>query len=592
MKGVFAKLAVLQLIGGVFGVAVLYFIMDIQLSRRMNESYVSHGKVVAQSLAKAVEPALVGGDLTTVQSSLDAILASPDVEWACVTSNDGEILAHTLVPQFPASISVGKIPSDNDGELITMPGTGEVVTVFTQPVLTGIVGKAHVAFSRRKITSAIHTMEWIVLACVSGVMLTITLGFALLARRIISPIRVLTDAAGLLGGNQRSAFQEVPVRSDDEIGILTKTFNKMALEIRDHQDSLESRVRERTHELVRANENLASEVSERKRIENELATSNSAFRELFAASPEAIVTLDLEGIVQSWSPAAERLFGWTAQDAVGRLLPSVPIDGQDEFRERLRRAAKGEDLSAQSVRRLKRDGSEVEINVSTAVLRDALGNTTGLMSIITDITQRKRDEVELIKAKEVAEAANRAKSEFLANMSHEIRTPMNGIIGMTDLVLETELNPEQTEYLEMVKGSADSLLTIINDILDFSKIEAGKLELDVLRFDLRKSLGELFKILALKAQQKGLEFIFDVPPVVPASIVGDSARLRQILVNLIGNAIKFTEHGEVEVSVRIEEQDVEETLLRFSVRDTGIGIPVNKQEQIFDAFSQDMALGH
>jgi two-component system, sensor histidine kinase and response regulator len=328
------------------------------------------------------------------------------------------------------------------------------------------------------------------------------------------------------------------------------------------------------------------DITKRVEAENALRESEEVFRTLCASAPVGVFRSDENGVLIYSNDRMTEIRGFTSQQFMAN--PNIGVHPEDIERvteNRRKHYDQGERFTDQ-FRYLRASGETVWVSLQGGPIRDSEGRLQGFVGVLEDITQLREAHEQMRAAKEAADMASRAKSEFLANMSHEIRTPMNGIIGMTELALETELDPSQREYLNAVKYSADSLLTVINDILDFSKIEVGKLSLDPIEFNLRDHLGQAMKILAGRAHEKDLELACFVPPELPDFVVGDPVRLRQVILNLVGNAIKFTETGEVVLRVELEAERADGMSLHFSVADTGIGIPREKQQLIFEPFAQ------
>jgi PAS domain S-box-containing protein len=331
---------------------------------------------------------------------------------------------------------------------------------------------------------------------------------------------------------------------------------------------------------------LAADITERKQVEEDLRSSQRQLHAFIEDAPVCVAMFDREIRYLAASRRWITDYGFGHSDLTGLclydLIPNLP----EKWRESHRRGLAGEKQHLGEDVWIRADGAEQWVSSSVYPWSDPHGNVGGIIISAEDISQRKLNEQLMQDAKRAAEAANAAKSTFLATMSHEIRTPLNGILGMTDLVLDTQLTPDQRENLGLVHFSAESLLSIINDILDFSKIEAGKLEIESIPFQLRESLQQILKTCAIRAQQKGLQFSFKAPADVPDAVVGDPGRLRQVLLNLVGNAIKFTERGQILVAVAAAFPAKGRVLLHFGVKDTGIGIPEETQEKIFAAFSQ------
>ena len=334
---------------------------------------------------------------------------------------------------------------------------------------------------------------------------------------------------------------------------------------------------------------LNREVARRRALEQEAEGGRARLQAIFDAVADAIVTIDRTGRIQQWSSGAQNIFGYRPDEVVGAdvtiLMPEPHRSGHADF---IGSYLKNRDAKiigmGREVTAIRKDGTEFPVELAVSEVRN--GDEVFFTGILRDITERERAKAELVRAREEAEAANLAKSQFLATMSHEIRTPMNGVLGMANLLSTTHLNDRQRRLLDSVTRSGQALLGIIDDILDFAKIEAGKFELSAEPFDPREAIAELTDLFAQRCTEKGLEFIFFVAEDVPSELIGDPVRLRQILVNLVGNAIKFTDGGEVVIEVSLSCDEPDGVILTFAVKDTGVGIEPEQCSRIFEPFHQ------
>jgi PAS domain S-box-containing protein len=334
---------------------------------------------------------------------------------------------------------------------------------------------------------------------------------------------------------------------------------------------------------------VSRDITERKNAEDEITKLNATLDlALNGAKDYAIFTLNREGRVASWNSGAERMKGYAAPEIIGRHF-SIFYPIEDVRRQRpaeILAIAAREGRFEEEGWRVRKDGSRFWANVVISVLRDASGELCGFSKVTRDATGMKKAADDLLSACRRAEDANRAKSEFLAAMSHEIRTPMNAILGMTDLLKETELDAVQREYTERCRRAGASLLTLINDILDLSKIESGRFELEQVPFDLEDLVEQTTEMIAPRAHIKGVGLCARIDPETPVHLIGDPSRLRQILINLLGNAAKFTQQGEIVLTVTPVETGTDAASVRFDVSDTGIGIPAGKLGAIFEDYAQ------
>jgi PAS domain S-box-containing protein len=523
----------------------------------------SEAKSTVTSIDQVTASAIITEDFgTVVEHCMRVVKESPTIVYVVVTRNDGFSLVITKEGWKQQSLawewSRGGRRTANSRFLKSEISPVEVFHYSHPFQYSGIDwGWIHIGLSLKKFHEDIRSMylrtAFIALLCVVA-----GIGVALLfARKLTKPISILDVTTQLVARGDLTA--QADIKTGDELERLGASFNMMTETLRLSQGKIIA-AQEYTDNIIRS-------------------------------MNDSLVVTRPDGVMERVNRATLGLLGYEKSELIGKpfgiILSSKEIDWRDDSGQQwfVDIISKGYVNNLETTYRAK-NGRIIPVLLSASIMHGMDNSVQGIVCVALDITERKQAEKILREAKEAAEAANKAKSQFLANMSHEIRTPMNGVIGMLDLMLDSNMIESQLRLARMAHSSAEKLLYVINDILDFSKIEAGKLELQPVVFRINDMVKEVNDLFWLKAQKKNIGMTLHIDESVPDTVEGDSVRLRQILINLKGNAIKFTEHGEIGLEVRLEEETQEDILLRFEVRDTGTGITPAAQRKIFDAFSQ------